>query len=310
MRERILTAVLFGLAMWPGIWAGAESLRAKEQFEGVIVLHPGQFEVDMRLDLVATDSGSLRGHLSYPFQGPKEYALDTIQWSDDHFLITSTDEQGIVSVFQGRRLQEGKVLRGELTENGRKASFELHRIDSTVVRKAPVVQSLSPEGSELKTLFNQDQGQVRVLLVLSPSCNICRMGARLVERHLLENLHDPKLSVYIVWERISTQDSLESAIHAASLLSNEQIQHFWSAERFASTAFQVPVGIQRDTAWDVFLVFGKEKTWTFAPPAFDVFMHNQKMHDELPKDRLLNAEKLAGEVKDLLDGVPAQAASR
>ena len=292
-------AALCGLALLSGL-AVAEPLRLEGHWEGVIVLRPGEFEVDMKLDLVRAADGSLTGHLSYPYQGPKEYGLDTVQADDNNVLITSTDEQGTVSVFQGRALDGGKMIQGDLTEGGRKAPFELRRMDYVPARRLPAVESLSPEGSELKALFSQEQEKVRVLMILAPSCVTCRMGARLVQRHLLDQIRDPALSVYVVWERIGLQDTPEAASRAAALLSDERIHHFWSPDRFASTAFQAPVGVQRTTAWDFFLVFGKGKRWTEAPPAIDSFMHNQKQHEELPKDRLLNAMKLADEVKSRL----------
>jgi hypothetical protein len=307
MKRKIAAGALCALAMWMSPLRADEAPRLDGHWEGVIVVRPGESEVDMKLDLARAADGSLNGHLSYPNQGPKEYALDTVQVDGDHVLITSTDPQGTVSVFQGR-LRDGGALAGELTENGQKAPFELHRT-AAAARQPPAVQTLARDGAELKDLFNHDQGQVRVLLILSPTCGVCRMAARMVERHLLEPVHDPGLSVYIVWERIGPQDSPEAAAQSAALLSDGRIHHFWSPDHFTSTAFQAPVGIQRTTAWDVVLVFGKGKRWTDAPPAFDSFMHNQKLHEELPKDRLLNAEKLAGEVKTLL-AAPAPAASR
>lgn len=307
MKRRIAAGALWGLALWTGFAAGAEPPRLEGHWEGVIVVRPGEFEVDIKLDLVRSADGSLSGHLSYPNQGPKEYGLDTVQVDGGNVLITSTDEQGTVSVFQGRSVDGGDILQGDLTEGGRKAPFELRRADAAP-RKPPAVQSLSSDGAELKNLFNHDQGQVRVLMILSPTCGTCRMGARLVERHL-EPVRNPGLSVYVVWERIGPPDTPEAAAQAAALLADEHIHHFWSAARFASSAFQASVGVQRTTAWDVFLVFGKGARWADGPPAFNSFMHNQKMHEELPKDRLLNASRLAEEVKSLL-GMPAPAASR
>ncbi len=305
MKKTIAAAALCGLAMWMGLAQAAELPRLDGHWEGVIEVKPGEFEVDVKLDLARKADGALSGHLSYPNQGPKEYALDTVQVDEGGVLITSTDEQGTVSVFQGRSVDGGKAIQGDLTEGGKKAPFELHRVDAAA-RKPASVQSLASDGAELKNLFNQDQGKVRVLMILSPSCGTCRMGARLIERHLLERVHDPGLSVYIVWERLGPHDTAETAAQAAALLADDRIHHFWSPDHFASTAFQGPVGIQRTTAWDVFLVFGKGKRWTDAPPALDSFMHNQKLHAELPKDRLLNAETLAGEVKSLL-AAPAPA---
>jgi hypothetical protein len=300
MRTSILAAALCGLAFLTGPAHDAEAAEAPRldgHWEGVIILRPGEFEVDMRLDIVRAADGSLTGRLSYPNQGAKEYALDTVKLDDAGFLITSTDEQGVVSVFQGQSITDADVLQGELAEGGRKASFELRRTDPAA-RKPPVLQSLARDGAELKTLFNQDREKVRVLMILSPTCSICRMGARLVERHILNQVWDPGLSIYVVWEMINKQDTQDSAVQAAALLSDSRIRHFWSPEPFASIAFQAPVGGKRTTAWDVFLVFGKGTQWIDAAPAIDVFMHNQKQ--ELPKERLLNAVTLAGEVKGLL----------
>lgn len=310
MRQMLAAVALCGFAMWTSASAQAEPPRIDGHWEGTIVLRPGEFEVFMKLDLVRATNGSLAGRLSYPDQGPTEYTLDSVKMDDDNVFFTATDEQKTVSVFQGRSVEGGKVLRGDLTEGGRKAPFELHRAAAAPLRKLlPPLQTLSRDGADLKALFNQDQGKVRVLLILSPVCPTCRMGARMVERHLLEQSLNPVLSIYIVWEKIGPQDTAEAASRAAALLPDPRIHHFWSPDRFAGTAFQAPLGISQSTAWDVFLVFGKGKKWLGVPPTFDTFMHNQKQIRELPKARLLNAEKLAGEVKGLL-GAPAPVTSR
>jgi len=298
MRAKILTGALCVLAMWAGLAHAAEP-RLDGHWEGMIDVRPGEFEVDMTLDLAKAADGSLSGHLSYPNQGPKQYGLDKVHLDGDGVLITSTDEQGTVSIFQGQLLDGGKLLKGDLTEGGKKAPFELHRTDAAA-RKPPVLQSLAADGAELKTLFNQDGEKVRMVMVLSPACSNCRMAARMLERHLLEQVQNPGLSVYIVWEKISSADTQEVAAQASALLDDPRIHHFWSPEHFTSRAFREAVGAQRTLAWDIFLVFGKGKRWTDAPPAPDTFMHNQKTNEELSKDRLLNVEKLAAEVKGLL----------
>jgi hypothetical protein len=297
MRAKITAGFLCGLAMWAGLARAAEQ-RLEGHWKGVIDVRPGEFEVDMVLDLAPGANGTITGHLSYPNQGPKQYGLDTVQVEGDAFLITSTDEQGTVSIFQGRSLDGGNVLKGDLTEGGRKAPFELHR--TTAAARKPVVHVLGKDGAELKALFNQEQGKVRVIMDLSPACNTCRTAARMIERHLLEKVNDPRLSVYIVWEKIGPVDTEEMAAQASALLSDPRIQCFWSPDHFTSAAFHEAVGARKTLSWDIFLVFGKGKKWGEAPPVPDSFMHNQKANEELPKDRLLSVDKLAEEVKRLL----------
>lgn len=306
MKTRIAAVTLFSLAIFT-ISAGlarAAGPGLAGHWEGMIDVRPGEFEVDMKLDIAKGADGALSGHLSYPNQGSKEYALDAVKIDEGSFLITSTDEQGTVSIFQGQ-FDGGDVLKGELTEGGRKAPFELHRTDPAA-RKPAALQTLAPDGAELKNLFNQDQDKVRVVMVLSPACGNCRMAARMIERHLLEKVQDPGLSVYVVWEKIGPTDAQEVAAEAASLLADPRIHSFWSPEHFTSRAFHDAVGAQRTLAWDIFLVFGKGKRWADAPPAPDTFMHNQRTNTELSKDRLLNVEKLAGEVKGFLAATAPQ----
>jgi hypothetical protein len=304
MQTKVIAAgALSILGILIGLAAEAEAPRLDGHWEGWIDVRPAQFEVYMKLDLARAADGSLTGHLSYPDQETRQYGLDTVKVDDDDVLITSTDEHGTVSVFQGRSVEGGKVLRGVLTEGGRIAPFELRR---TLALPAipPEVQTLAPDGAELKALFNRDQEKVRLLLIFSPTCSTCRAGARLVERHLLERLRDPHLDVYVVWEKLGPHDSAAAAAQAAALLSDPRIHHFWSPDHFASTALRGPVGLERTPAWDVFLLFGKGKRWDAAPPSPDSFMHDQKQNPELPKDRLLNADTLATEAKTLL-GAPA-----
>jgi hypothetical protein len=309
MRATIAAGFLCGLAIGSGIAQASEPARIDGHWEGVILVRPGDFEVDIKLDLMPAANGSLTGHLSYPNQGPKEYALDTVQMDGGSLLITSTDEQGTVSVFQGRSADGGKVLQGELTEGGKKAPFELHRVDAAA-RKAPVLRTLARDGAELKSLFNEEQGKVRLVMVLSPGCGNCRMAARMVERHLLDKVQDPDLSVDLIWERISAADTQDVAAEAAALFADPRIHQFWSQDHPTSIAFHDAVGAKKTLAWDIFLVFGKGKRWADGPPVPDFFMHNQKNNDELPKDRLLNVDSLATEIKSLLAAPAAQPAKQ
>jgi hypothetical protein len=127
------------------------------------------------------------------------------------------------------------------------------------------------------------------------------MSARVVQRYVLQTLDDPRLAVFVVWEKIGAHDSPEAARKATMLLPDPRVHFFWSDDRIAGKAFQGAVGIQGTPAWDVFLVYGPGKTWNGeAPPIPDYFMHNQPSHPELPKDRLLNGNRLAEKVKILL----------
>lgn len=127
------------------------------------------------------------------------------------------------------------------------------------------------------------------------------MGARVVQRYVLQPFDDSRLAVFVVWEKIGAKDSPETARQATALLPDSRVRFFWSGTRAAGKAFQGTIGIQGTPAWDVFLVYDPGKDWTGdAPPIPGFFMHNQPNHSELPQDRLLNGNRLAEKIKSIL----------
>lgn len=299
--EAGLLSLVLSLISVTGASADAAAPKLEGHWEGVIFVRPAEFEVDMRLDLARSADGVILGSLAYPNQSPKEYRLDTFQSDGTKVAFTSKDENGVLSSFEGKLSDGGRTIEGELSENGQLVPFELRwKSETAEAPRVAALQDLSADGAELRNLFNQDAGKVRLLMVLSPTCGICRMGAALVERYVLEQIHDPRFSIYVVWEAISQRDSREAATHAAGLISDERVKNFWSNGRFTSLAFKDAVGVRKTTAWDVFLIFSGERRWTETAPPFDFFMHNLKDHEELPKDKLLNGAKLAAAIQGLL----------
>jgi len=275
------------------------------QWDGVITVKAAEFEVDLRVVIDHADGKTASGRLSFPAQGETQYPLEDLLVESSHIFFQTHDERKIASVFQGEISADGSTITGTLLESEQRAPFTLVKRAAASREPAgdPIV--VSPDGKELKEAFNQDRDHTRLLMILSPTCMVCRMGARIVERHVLEHVADPHLSVYVIWEPTSSRDSLQAARDASALLTDKRIRQFWSSERFAGRALGGSVGFADAPAWDVFLVYAKGRSWTDQAPAPDRFMHNHKKSDVLPKDRLLNGDALALEVEDVLRGKDA-----
>lgn len=282
--------------------ATGETFRPEGTWIGTIIVQRGQFEVDTRVVLRRAEDGTFRGAVTYPVtQGSREYTLEGIFSEGRRLEFISKDDRGIVSFFRAE-FKDDDVLAGELTEGDQRVPFYLSRIpQEKKERPTPVLLELDKQGTLLKSRFNEDADKVRLLMILSPSCGACRMGARLVQRYVAQQIPDSRLKIYVVWEAIGSRDTRQAAEEASWVLSDARVESFWSADKAASIAFTKVVGVEKTTAWDVFLVFGQGRRWGEAAPAYDNFMHNLKMHEELPKERLLNAEKLAGEIESLLE---------
>jgi len=223
--------------------------------------------------------------------------------------FAAKDEQGVVSAYEGWLSDDRRSMEGVLAESGEHYAFNLHREPSSKPRPAGELKTLSAEGKELISAFNEDRSRVRLLLVLSPSCPMCLNSVAIVRRYVFEKTQDPNLRMYIVWEAVSPPDDRAKAQAASALITDPRVQQFWSDSRFTGKAFQNAVGIKDVPAWDVCLLFSDGKSWQDGnPPKFDSFMHNLLGREELPKDRRLNGVVLAREVGALLEKQGAVAA--
>jgi hypothetical protein len=306
MRHSTLIAGLCAAAFIARAAAGVQPSPLAGSWDGLIVIRPAEYELDVNLEVESTENG-LRGRISYPTQDVHEQPLESVTLADDKVSFVAKDSDGIVSDFHGWLTEGGEVITGELDERGAHYIFRLHRREGPPsARPVPAsLDKLSSDGRELRALFNQDQGKVRLLMILSPTCPMCRNGARVVQRYLLDALQSQDVRVYLVWESVGSPDTEAKAREASVFLADPRVHQLWSPDRFAGKAFQQAIGLQGSPAWDVFLLFAPGKKWESAPPAIDSFMHNLSSHEELPRDRHLNGTQLAREVMALLAKVPA-----
>jgi len=197
--------------------------------------------------------------------------------------------------FQGKLSAGGDQIAGDFVQADRgRFPFSLHRAAARVEGPPPEVAPLGGL-AQLRDAFRWDDGNPRLLLLLSPTCEMCRVGASLVKRYVLEANDDPKLRVLVVWLPISDEDTEATARRAAADLAEPRVKQYWTTDKSVGDAFKKPLGMTRGTAWDVYLVYGPQRRWTGEePPAPDFYMHR---NDDLPAALHLNARRLAEAVR-------------
>ena len=117
---------------------------------------------------------------------------------------------------------------------------------------------------------------------------------------MLDRIASPALRVFAIWEPILQTDTEQTARRATVLLDDPRVDHYWTATTDVGTAFQPAIGLATEPAWDVYLLYDGRTEWVDRPPKPRVFMH--QLAGRLPDASLLDAEKLAGHIRDLLQG--------
>jgi hypothetical protein len=127
---------------------------------------------------------------------------------------------------------------------------------------------------------------------------------------VLDRIKDPELRVYVVYLPILGADKESSVSSATKQIPDSRVSYFWDGKgelgQGYSRILQMPEGT---TAWDVYLVFDRDPEWKKSPPVPTYWMNQLWALWDVAPDRRFDADKLAGEVKKLLQpGTPLKSA--
>jgi hypothetical protein len=119
-----------------------------------------------------------------------------------------------------------------------------------------------------------------------------------VQRYVLNKIKDKRLRVYVVWLPIRGQDNEETARQVLSYVVDPRARHFWVNDLFLAESYKGPLGLQKEVAWDVYLLFPAGTLWRSPVPVPSKVM--QLDREEMPQETSLNGFKLAEDIQNLL----------
>jgi hypothetical protein len=276
---------------------------------GVILYVPGVTEIEILVDLARDHEGKLAGTISVPSQDLRHVALTALAQDGNEIGFTFTRystraKMDVVSPFRGEIGADGRTISGQFVEGGvNPYRFELERIGEAGSEPPPItpppLHDLSDDGEELAALFNEHADKVRLVLMVSPTCPLCTMNARLVRRYLIDETDDEDLRVFVVWGPMQNNEERKDAVAATANLADGRVTHFWTPRHTLAQAYMKPLGLADDLepAWDTYLLYDRGVRWGGAPPAPTFFMYVEK---PLPEEGVLNVETLARKSRELL----------
>ncbi len=88
--------------------------------------------------------------------------------------------------------------------------------------------------SALRDDFNAHADRWRVVLLVSPTCNECAIGARAVEREILARY---QIHASVVWIPMLTGDDEAAAQQATGIIPRENARHFYDSVQAVGSAY-------------------------------------------------------------------------
>lgn len=147
---------------------------------------------------------------------------------------------------------------------------------------------------KLRQAFNDNQGNVRMLFILSPTCPGCLEGSLDVQQKILDKIDFAQLKVFVVWFPLfQGADNREAALRTGATFTDPRVSQFWLPDwtlgNLYGKVLPFPPDYKYQVAVDVYLIFDEKQTWGDEVPKPVAFMHRLGQDE-----RLFNAETLRG----------------
>ncbi len=181
--------------------------------------------------------------------------------------------------------------------------------DVRAARTAPKFTVLDDAASQLRDDFNHAKGSVRLLFVVDPTCPGCLSGLDELDKDLLAGTRDPRLQTFVVYVPVLHPFATAKDVpRAAALLHNPHVHNYWNPSGTFGRTLAQAAGLKHDGkpvyAWDVWLIYGPQATWTAAGPPMPHLLMHQLWALEHSSFRHLDGKAYAGEVHQLLARLP------
>ncbi len=127
-------------------------------------------------------------------------------------------------------------------------------------------------GDPLRTAFNDDAGNVRLVLLVSPTCGFCLEGSLKVQNTILDHESSQTLTPFVVWvPQLGARR--QHVASGAALVTDKRAQQYWDGTGWLGDAYQQTLGTP-GSAWDVYMLYGRGVRWTEdLPPKPTYWMH-------------------------------------
>ena len=120
---------------------------------------------------------------------------------------------------------------------------------------------------ELRARFNADKGELRLVVLVSPTCPACVGGAQWIQDEVLSEYPDLPIKVYAVWYEMLPSDSKKAYPGAQKFMKDKRVTHYWDKKKSLGKWYKtnVPSDYNKPVMWDAWYLYDKDALWEKTP---------------------------------------------
>ncbi len=125
--------------------------------------------------------------------------------------------------------------------------------------------------SDFKSDFNADNGKLRLVMYVSPTCGGCLRGAQQTQKNLLAAIDSPDLAAYVIWA--PKNGGREKHVdRVLDLVTDARSSQYWDGKGAAVDAYDAMFGIEGRPCAGVFMLYRADAVWEGnSPPMPEYF---------------------------------------
>jgi hypothetical protein len=117
-------------------------------------------------------------------------------------------------------------------------------------------------------------------------------------QNVLKAVDDDRVRVYVIWDPIFGGNFDKAAKNLSGRFLDKRASYYKDPDSLAGTLWKNVLELNREIAWDVYLLYGADAQWEKEPPKPDYWMHQLWGVTNGPT---LNEEKLREELKGMVN---------
>ena len=158
--------------------------------------------------------------------------------------------------------------------------------------------------SDFKSTFNADNGKLRLVMYVSPTCGGCLRGAQQSQKKVLATIDSPELAAYVIWA--PKNGGREKHVNRVlDLVTDVRARQYWDGKGSAVDAYDAMFGIEGRPCAGVFMLYSGDAVWDDdVPPIPDYFVDAHAREFSRTAGAQFDGNLLAERTREMLsDGI-------